>query len=442
MRGLKFVKYLREFGWEPTVLTVDAETFSNPGEYTPDPTLLAEVPTGVEVIRVGSAEPLRLKRALVRLKLMRLAQMVFYPWLWERQVAWVAPAIEAALAASSTSRFDAIYTCSGPYCSNWIGRAVRQRTGTPWIADHRDPWTSAWALHWPSRVHHRWTRRWESRLLTEADAFVANTPGQRFEALSSFPGLDAERVVAITNGYDQSDFAAPVGPRGDSLFRIVHTGSFDAPTGVTVAGHPIRRWLRDHLEYRNREYDRTSHGPVTLFDALTLIRDRSPETYARLQVDLVGTRSSRWAPDVEARSLGSSVTLHPHEPHADAVARMRQADVLFLPSTSRTDGGRVSRVSQKLYEYLRAGPPIIAVTGAGDAADIVSKTGAGIVVPQRDPAALAAAIVGLMDGSTTVGPRVEQAVASYDRRELTKRLATVLDRAVAGHAVDAAGGDV
>ena len=51
-RWLKFVKYLRDFGWEPIVFTPE-----NPETPVDDETLLKEVPAGVQVIKNKIWEP-------------------------------------------------------------------------------------------------------------------------------------------------------------------------------------------------------------------------------------------------------------------------------------------------------------------------------------------------------------------------------------------------
>ncbi|MFQ5750801.1 MAG: glycosyl transferase family 1, partial [bacterium] len=58
-RTLKFVKYLREFSWEPVVLT--ARNADYPAY---DESLFSEVPEGVPVYRSKIFEPYRLYRKL------------------------------------------------------------------------------------------------------------------------------------------------------------------------------------------------------------------------------------------------------------------------------------------------------------------------------------------------------------------------------------------
>ena len=51
-RWLKFVKYLRDFGWEPVIYTP-----SNPEFPVIDDTLAKDIPDGIEVIRTPIWEP-------------------------------------------------------------------------------------------------------------------------------------------------------------------------------------------------------------------------------------------------------------------------------------------------------------------------------------------------------------------------------------------------
>jgi hypothetical protein len=72
-RWVKFVKYFREFGWEPVVYTV-----SN-GDYPIlDPTLEKEVPEGVEVIRTPIWEPYDLYKTITGKKKGRKNRCEFF----------------------------------------------------------------------------------------------------------------------------------------------------------------------------------------------------------------------------------------------------------------------------------------------------------------------------------------------------------------------------
>src|SRR5271155_712943 len=51
-RAYKLAKYLPQFGWKPIVLTVDTQY-----EFNEDPSLLADLPKEVEIVRTRYVEP-------------------------------------------------------------------------------------------------------------------------------------------------------------------------------------------------------------------------------------------------------------------------------------------------------------------------------------------------------------------------------------------------
>ena len=58
-RTLKFVKYMRFFGWEPVILTVEN------GEYPAiDPSLIQEIPDNIQVYKTKAFQPFQLYRML------------------------------------------------------------------------------------------------------------------------------------------------------------------------------------------------------------------------------------------------------------------------------------------------------------------------------------------------------------------------------------------
>src|SRR5919109_814038 len=75
-RTLKFVKYLPQFGWEPTVLTVTPT-----GYYAQDPSLLEEIrDRPIRIERVGSLDPNRIftRKGVVNLPSERWRKVLGY----------------------------------------------------------------------------------------------------------------------------------------------------------------------------------------------------------------------------------------------------------------------------------------------------------------------------------------------------------------------------
>lgn len=101
-----------------------------------------------------------------------------------------------------------------------------------------------------------------------------------------------------------------------------------------------------------------------------------------LRLLLVGgldAQEERWLADLHVREL---VEVNGQRLSVEAVAAQRAADALLL----LTSPGHISQATGKLYEYLAARRPIIALADGNEAARIVSESEAGITIPPDDVA--------------------------------------------------------
>jgi glycosyltransferase involved in cell wall biosynthesis len=96
-----------------------------------------------------------------------------------------------------------------------------------------------------------------------------------------------------------------------------------------------------------------------------------------------------WAAGLE---LGDRLRLIPYAPRAESLALQRDSEALLLLIPDA--GGRGKGVlSGKVFEYLAVGRPILAVVPPdGAAAQLIRETGAGVVAPPDDVAAIGGAL--------------------------------------------------
>jgi hypothetical protein len=154
-RVLKHVTYLREAGWQPVVLTVENGDFP-----ARDESLMAKIPSDVAVVRVPILEPYDIYRRFMGGKgaaidvnvnkadsqrtgiKERIAEFIratfFIP---DARVGWLLTAVKRGEAVIREHGIEAIYSSSPPYTCALIARALKRRTGLPWVAGFRDPWT-------------------------------------------------------------------------------------------------------------------------------------------------------------------------------------------------------------------------------------------------------------------------------------------------------------
>ena len=129
-------------------------------------------------------------------------------------------------------------------------------------------------------------------------------------------------------------------------------------------------------------------GHAVLLDAVALLRARG----VTLRVVLVGEGPERRA--LEARiarhGLGDVVALRGALPHEEIPAILADASAMVLPSVTQPDG-QMEGIPVALMEAMAAGVPVISTLLSG-IPELVRDGEGGLLVPERDPAALAAAM--------------------------------------------------
>lgn len=198
-RSTRFVEHLSGFGVDPVVLTVDPEEYRKAGE-TLDPTLLDRIPPDTKIVRTPSYQHLSFIKWATRFKIFRLCWFFGYSWLWERTARWPGKVFPIAKQLVEQQNCKTVYTSSGPFSVLFLGRRLKKELGVKWIADLRDPFTDAYAWHFPSKMHWLIARRIEKKLLSEADILIVNTPEVKKWFLKR--GISSEnKIRVITNGY-------------------------------------------------------------------------------------------------------------------------------------------------------------------------------------------------------------------------------------------------
>ena len=278
----------------------------------------------------------------------------------DENVSWNLTAIPAAIRIVREHGVDVVLTTSPPSSVHLIGAAVQRATGARWVADLRDslvahPHRRAERL--PARVKERGEHVVAGLVARKADAIVAVSEAIAEEARGFRP---RGRVVAIANGCDFDDFAG-LEYRPDERFRITHAGSF----------------------FGKRD-------PRPFLRALS----RAPEEVVARFVGDFRAADREFAEDL---GLDGRLELHAYVPRRRSLELQRDSEALLLLIPEAGGRGR-GVLSGKVFEYLAAERPILAaVPPDGAAADLIRETGAGVVAPPDDPAALGEALAGLVE---------------------------------------------
>ena len=394
-RTLKFAKYLRAAGVEPVVLTVEAGAYPSL-----DPTLAADVPDGVEVVRTRALDPFGLYGALTgrsrrdavavgsvagadslgqRLGLWARAN-VFLP---DARVGWAPFAARAARQIVRAGRADAVLTSGPPHSTHLVGLALRRLLadrGVPWYRRLPRPVDRHQLLRRAPDVPPRpCVRRGPGaacapvrRRRRDGQPDVGARAGGEGRARAGRRPRDPERVrprglrgargegEGGTRERPRPPRAAPPRP---GAFTLVHVGSLYG-----------------------------SRNPETLWAAVAALRERGgPQTggAGRLRIRLVGRVDGAIRASLDRYGLGEVIDEAGVVTHAEAVAEMAAADLLFLSIEPVANADGI--LTGKLYEYLASGRPVLALGPPdGDAARLLRDVSGGRPRALGRPAAVEA----------------------------------------------------
>ncbi|HEY7120696.1 MAG TPA: hypothetical protein VH475_29195 [Tepidisphaeraceae bacterium] len=437
-RSLKFAKYLPQFGWRPLVVAnAGATVQQDNATKVQDPTLLNELPEGAAVrYTTLTADE---KRAYDRAQSKwRQRLNVTDPMGW-----WCEPAVRLGMELVNEFKPQAIVVTMSPFTAYRAGLELKRRTGLPLVFDLRDPWALDETRIYPTRWHA--SRDWVhmSRALAAADLVVMNTPQAAVSVAEEFAreiqGIgDAcpSKVIAITNGFDSSDFGQTTHAQGSAprdVLRIVHTGMFHSELAEVWDDVLAGRGFMNKLKYPRRPINLWTRTPRYLLEAMELAIKRGEIPDGKLELVLVGELTDEDREMVNRSGVAKMVRLLGYRTHAESVAWVESADVLFLPNHTPLDGGPTLVVPGKTYEYLGSGRPILAMCPKGDLPEFIQNCKSGIVTKGDDANAAAGALAALyrakQEGRALLTPD-RTAVEQFERRELTRKLAGALDELV------------
>ena len=248
LRSLKFCRYLPEFGWAPTVLTIDPRAYVRT-----DDSQVTEIPAEVNVIRAFGLDSQR--------HLSLGGRYLRSSALPDRWVTWLAGAVPTGLRSIRKQNIDVIFTTYPIATAVLIGYFLHVLSGKPWIVDFRDSMTEEGYPQDPlTRRIYQWIER---KAIRHGSRFIFTAPAAVRMYLERYPALKAEQCLLLPNGYDEADFENLLPHHTvHERVRLLHSGL-------------IYPWERD---------------PGAFFRALARLKKEGQISSETISIDLQGLR--------------------------------------------------------------------------------------------------------------------------------------------------------
>jgi len=402
LRPLGLARYLPEFGWEAVILTA-----ALPGK--PDPHFevietqyhdslgfwkrLLKLDSQIPLIaQVKNKLKVRSEKSPLDFILPVIAGIIAYP---DPQKGWRRFAVEAGKNILRQQDIKAMISTSPPGTGHIIAKRLKDEFKIPWVADFRDLWTQHhYYLYGP--LHKVIARRLELNTLSMADALV--TVSQPWA--DDLRSLHRQKSVhSIPNGFDPAEVNTTPGNLTDK-FTITYTG----------------------ILYPGKQ------SPEPLFDALhDLITEGSVDA-GDIEVRFYGPEAGWIDKQAERYGLTGIVRQFGIVLREIALEKQRESQLLLLLKWN--DPKQRGVYTAKIFQYLAARRPVLAVGGFADVVDqLLDETKAGVSgQTKEDIKALLLRFYQEYKSTGAVSYSGDEAETSkYSHREMAKKFAAILD---------------
>lgn len=337
-RWMYFGKYLKEFGHEVTVLTVDPKYAT----YASIDNSLLEQVKDIPKITTKSFEFGKLYSRIVskdsrkgipsgnienkNSAFQRFARFVrgnfFVP---DSRVGWVKYAVKSGQELLRKNHFDVIITTGPPHSTHLIGQKLKQKMNVKWIADFRDPWTEVYynKLFYQLPLAKKKDLRLEKMIINEADYIT--TIGQNMCKLLKSKATSPDKISYIYNGFDEN-LLRNANEIKSSSFDLVFTGLLSKNQDFIGLLKTLQAFERDIVD-----------NSVRFILAGNIDKDIILEfknNLNKIKVDYLG-----------------------YVPHQKAIELMKNATVLTTILADLPNNEIM--ISGKIMEYISTGNPIL-----------------------------------------------------------------------------------
>jgi len=409
-RPVKFVKYLRQFGWEPVVLTV-----SNPSVPIFDAGLLNDIPSGVTVYGARTLEPSYAQKqsfiaighnwkSKAKLTLKKVLAQIMLP---DLQILWWPDLIFKLVKVIRDERPSILFVSAPPFSSFLPVVFIGRMFGVPVILDYRDEWQFS-RNQWENAIKHTLAKRLdliiEGYVVRRCAALTAANESYVSSIYRTYPSVNPKKGFVVTNGYDEDDFKLIdnrcLAPHGKKTITFIYTGTVWKATSLKNIITALKKLLK--MDQSLREILR-----IKIFGRIV---DSELECF--LDSDLEGV-----------------VQTHGYIAHADLMTETMAADILLLTLSDLPGAEKI--ITGKAFEYMASGKHILAIVPEGETKDLLTENYNKLsLAGANDVEEIYGALVDIVANIESVRDANGKDVSHFSRRLLTSKLADIFNSVV------------
>jgi len=397
---IKMIKYLPEFGWEPSVLTVKEDTFS-----APDETLFNDINPGLKVYKTSFWDPFIIykkllgkppgsslsaseamsteKKGIIHRISLWIRLNLFIP---DARVGWVIPGFRDAKKLLKNENFDLIVSNGPPHSTHLLALKLKREFNIPLVSVFIDPWVDISyykGLTRSKRVLQK-DNTFEKKVIENSDSLVFVTEGLIDYFENKYPGVK-DKSNLLHWGYNEENF--------DQI-------------------KDFRKETRDYkiLLHAGNIFDH--QNPKKLWTALK----REINSGNKIIIRFIGTVSPGVKKSIEENGLTPHTEYNGFLPYNEMIKEMLGADYLLVCATEPR------HVPGKLFEYMRTGNKVLAFGDDNEEVKkILNKSGSGNLYSYSSDAAE------FFAENKKKEPNLEE-IKKFDRKVIAEKLGDILTK--------------
>lgn len=350
-RTLKFVKYMPDNNWKPTVLTTGKTAY-----YAHDYSLLDEIKDKeIEIVRVQGREinsllakkgTVKMPSEIVRKTFSFFSSLFFVP---DNKKSWGRKAYPVAQKLLRHEQFDLIFVTGPPFSTVNLAVKLKKEFNIPLVIDYRDLWYGYQFGIYVTPYHKYLIKKMEYNALKAADKVTVTNRKIKEKLMDYYKFLSFNDIVIITHGFDPQDFqkAGIVKKAGDKLV-ITYSGIF--------------------YEYITPKY---------FLKAIKEISIERPDIAGYIKLHFVGILRKENKRLIKKLKLQNYVYEFGYVNHLEAIKHLLASDVLWL--TVGYGKNVETHSAGKLYEYIGSEKPIIGCVPEGALKNTLTEYGASFI---------------------------------------------------------------
>lgn len=409
IRTYQFAKKLPEFGWHPVILTAqecgntcqDVHNIEVSDGELPCPKITAHTSSFPLPFQIGHYATRKSKNQILSeskgntKRLARFAAQFAVP---DGKIGWLYPAVKRGAQIAGDYPYQACFSVSPRPTAHFVAYRLARRLNLPWVADFALPWSDAYWLTGRPRAIDWLDQRLEGFVVRSAQQVTVAYDELARRICARYGSACADKISVIPTGFEEELFpmtrfsAAP-------KFTVVYPGNHFCEPG------------------RDGEY---------FLRAIDEWLATEPSLEQKVEFVFIGKRDEDLLRHRAAMAYPKVIRVEPLVSHRACIQAIRSSHACVVNTVA-------NRIPAKVYECMRAGNPILALTDRGSALErLIRGYAKGIVVPPRDAAAIRTVLERLQhNDDSAIGAAVsDDSLIPYSSGQSALALARVLDTVV------------